>query len=202
VNGKQIDWFGKPLKYDDGERSSVAASSTKMSVEVHEGDILARLWFSTSLFTNRASWMEDRLPTLGNTKLRDLVLPASHDSGMYLSGIAAFGKTQQLSLYGQLTAGVRYFDLRIKGNGRSSPFVIYHGPTIGPFLSTVLQDIQRYVEEPKGHKEPKGREEPKGRKELIILTLYFPQRTPAEYELLVTQISNALGSWLVKSTPH
>ena len=195
VNGKQIKWSGDPLKFDDGERSSVAASSTKMSVEVHEGDILARLWFSTSLFTNRASWMEDRLPTLGNTKLRDLVLPASHDSGMYLSGIAALGKTQQLSFYGQLTAGVRYFDLRIKGNGRSSPFVIYHGPTTGPFLSTVLQDIQRYVEEPKGHKEPEGR------KELIILTLYFPQRTPAEYELLVTQISNALGSWLVKSKP-
>jgi hypothetical protein len=196
VKGKEIEWSGEPLKFDDGVRSSVAASSPKMSVEVHEGEFLATLWFSTSLFTNRASWMEDRLSTLGNTKLRDLVLPASHDSGMYLSGIAALGKTQQLSLYGQLTAGVRYFDLRIMRNGPSGPFVIYHGPIIGPLLSTVLEDIGRYAaEERKGHKEPKGR------KELIILTLYFPQRTAAEYELLVTQISASLGRWLVKSRP-
>jgi hypothetical protein len=190
VKGDQIKWSGDPLKFDDGERSSVAASSTKMSVEVHEGEFLARLWFSTSLFTDRASWMEDRLSTLGNTKLRDLVLPASHDSGMYLSGIAALGKTQQLSIYGQLTAGVRYFDFRIMRIGRSGPFVIYHGPVIGPLLSTVLNDVERFV-----------RKEPEPRKELIILTLYFPLRTAAEYELLVTQISASLGTWLVKSKP-
>ena len=190
VKNGRIEWSGKPLKFDDGERSSVAASSTKMSVEVHEGEILARLWFSTSLFTNRASWMEDRLSTLGNTKLRDLVLPASHDSGMYLPGIAALGKTQQLSLYGQLTAGVRYFDLRIMRKSPSGPFVIYHGPIIGPLLAEVLEDIRRYAAEV-----------PKKHHELIILTLYFPQRTAAEYELLVTQISASLGCWLVKSTP-
>lgn len=186
VKGDRIEWIGQPVKYDDGMRSSVAASSTKMSVEVHEGDLLTTLWFSTSLFTNRASWMQDRLSTLGNTRLGDLVLPASHDSGMYLSGIAALGKTQQLSLYGQLTAGVRYFDLRIMKSGRS--FVIYHGPIIGPPLSEVLADIHRYAIE-------------EGRRELIILKLYFPMRSDDEYQMLVRQISTSLGRWLVKSKP-
>ncbi|MDP9193891.1 MAG: phosphatidylinositol-specific phospholipase C domain-containing protein [Acidobacteriota bacterium] len=187
VNGDTIDWLTEPLKYDDGMRSSVAASSTKMSVEVHEGDLLTTLWFSTSLFTNRASWMKDRLSTLGKTRLGDLVLPGSHDSGMYLSGIAALGKTQQLSLYGQLTAGVRYFDLRIMRIGRSGPFVIYHGPIIGPYLAEVLKDIRRYAIEK--------------HRELIILKLYFPMRSAGEYQMLVKQISDSIGDWLVTSKP-
>jgi hypothetical protein len=187
VKGEQIAWSGDPLKFDDGERSSVAASSTKISVEVHEGDLLARLWFSTSLFTNRASWMQERLSTLGNTKLRDLVLPASHDSGMYLPGIAALGKTQQLSLYGQLNAGVRYFDLRPKWISRSRQFVIYHNFIPGPYLSEVLDDVYRFAMEE--------------HQELIILKFSHMDFDDTAYRILVERISARLGPWLVKSKP-
>jgi hypothetical protein len=106
VHKSRSHWLGDPLHYDDGMPSSVAEAS-KMIVAVHEGSGLSTLWFSTSLFTNGASWMQDRLATLGDTRLGDLVLPATHDSGMYLSGINAVGKTQQLSLYGRATSGTR-----------------------------------------------------------------------------------------------
>jgi hypothetical protein len=189
VVGDQIHWIGDPLKYDDGMRSSIAASSSKISVEVHEGSILNTLWFSTSLFTNRASWMKDGLPMLGNTRLGNLVLPASHDSGMYLNGINAVGKTQQLSLYGQLTAGARYFDLRPKWISRSWQFVIYHGIIPGPTLAEVLADIRRYASEP-------------GRRELVILRFSHMEFDDTAYKILVDQVKASLGPWLVKWTPE
>jgi len=52
--------------------------------------------------------------------LKQLALPASHDSGMYLGGLATLGKTQDLSIYGQLADGIRYFDLRPNGAAASS----------------------------------------------------------------------------------
>lgn len=215
VNGKSIDWSGEPILYDEGTLPSVAAASTAvsataftaaqgsaMSVEVHQGALLPTLWASTSLHTNRASWMQDRLDTLGNRRLGWLVLAASHDAAMYPGWtrvtsvplkpphlaipLPVFGKTQSLSLYEQLTAGVRYFDLRPKWIGRK--FVISHGPVIGPDLAEVLKDIRDFAKQ--------------GYRELVILKLsHFDNIDNTRYQKLIGQISTSLGEWLVKSKP-
>lgn len=186
VSGNNINWLGNAVYYDDGVSTSVAAAGT-MSIEVHEGELLKTIWFATSVITDRASWMQNRLATLGNTRLGSLVLPASHDAGMYLSGISALGKTQELSIYGQLAYGVRYFDLRPKWTG--SKFVIYHGPITGPDLSTVLADIRRFALE--------------GHRELAVLKLsHFDNIDQATYQKLVQQIQTSIGQWLVTSTPN
>lgn len=186
VNGNSISWSGPAAYYDDGVGTSVAAAGT-MSVEVHEGELLKSLWFSTSIITDRATWMQNRLPSLGNTRLGSLVLPASHDAAMYLSGIAALGKTQELSIYGQLDYGIRYFDLRPKWTG--SKFVLYHGPITGPDLSVVLEDIRRFCSQ--------------GRRELAVLKLsHFDNIDNETYKKLIAQIDAAIGTWLVKSTPN
>jgi hypothetical protein len=100
------------------------------------------------------------------------------------------GKTQSLSLWGQLTAGVRYFDLRPRWKQSSRRFVMYHGPVDGPPLSEVLADISRFAGE-------------KDRRELMILKFshFESDIDDNKYKLLVDQISASLDKWLVKSAP-
>jgi hypothetical protein len=144
------------------------------------------LWASTSLLTDRASWMQDRLATLGHQPLSALVLPAAHDAGMYTGGMAIFGKTQELSLYGQLASGVRWFDLRPKWTG--SKFIIAHGIIDGPEVAEVLADVARFARE--------------GHRELVILKLsHFDGIDDTSYARLTKQVTDSLGSWLVKELP-
>jgi hypothetical protein len=180
LSGNRINWAGEALHYDIGDDSAVAASGTG-AVEVHEGRHLKTLWFNASVLTDRASWMQNRMATLGNTRLGDLVLPASHDAAMYTPGL---GETQHLTIYEQLRYGIRYFDLRPKWTGRK--FVIAHGPINGPDLSEVLDDIRKFALE--------------GRRELAILKLsHFDNINNQRYEELVRQIQASIGNWLVTS---
>ena len=64
------------------------------------------------------NWMQSNLGTLDDLPLEELCMPGSHDAGMSQFGThTAFStacntQTQGLSLYNQLLAGVRYFDIR------------------------------------------------------------------------------------------
>jgi hypothetical protein len=53
----RIEWLDNVREFDTGKTTSVAAAGT-MSIEVHEGEFLRTLWFSTSIITDRAKWME------------------------------------------------------------------------------------------------------------------------------------------------
>lgn len=69
---------------------------------------------------NQSRWMERLLAELGNkrndVRLSDLILPGSHDAGMYtqqpMYQIAAFANTQKDSISNQLAMGARIFDFR------------------------------------------------------------------------------------------
>jgi len=61
--------------------------------------------------------MQATYPVLAEQPLREMVIPASHDAGMYTisksyGGIAHNTVTQRVSIYEQLHHGVRYFDIR------------------------------------------------------------------------------------------
>ena len=133
--------------------------------------------------------MQDRLKTLGRKPLRDLVLPASHDAGMYKGGFSSGGRTQELSIYEQLRYGIRYFDLRPWWiRVPASHWVIAHGEIIGPSVQTVLNDVRKFAEEK--------------REELVILKIsHFRNIDNGSYEVLRRQIENTIGEWLVRSTP-
>lgn len=90
-----------------------------------------------------------------NVRLRDMVIPATHDVGTY--GISKWeffyftAQTQRLSIYDQLRVGSRSIDLRYggKGSGREDVY-IYHGPYRGPSFKVVFQDIARFAKENPG----------------------------------------------------
>lgn len=64
------------------------------------------------------NWMQKNLNAIGHRKIRDICIPASHDSGMskvpWATKFAAAGSiaTQFVSVEDQLRLGVRYLDIR------------------------------------------------------------------------------------------
>lgn len=191
ASGKEVNWDSERVYYDDGRDPCVAAAGKRV-IALHRGDSLANLYFTTSIVTDRANWMRDRLGRLGGRQVRELVLPASHDSGMYTSGISVIAKTQELSIRGQLEYGIRYFDLRPKYDAGDHRIDIQHGGIEGPTLAEVLLDIQTFAA---------------GRQELIVIDFsHFedfgePGDSPG-YQLFREQVAAALGTWMIKSKPE
>jgi hypothetical protein len=135
---------------------------------------------------DNSSWMERDLHLLGDRKLDQLILPASHDAGMYSETFLGWGRTQCLSIFEQLSYGVRWFDLRPRWNGEK--FVIHHGPIDGPDFSEILEDIKRFMS--------------LNHHELILLKLSdFGPMSLKIFGSLSDQINDALGPWTFKSIP-
>jgi hypothetical protein len=191
TGSKTVTW-GELLYFDDGKHSSVAAAG-KTAVRIAQGadttGLYNRLWYSTSLITDRSSWMQDRLSRLGAKKMKQLFLPGSHDAGMYTGGFSTLGKTQQLSIRGQLEAGQRYFDLRVEWN--DPVFHIHHGGINGPLLTDVLYQINDFCLN--------------GHKELVILCFSHFEHFGDDgtiYERFVNEVNTAIGPWLYKTKPE
>ena len=82
INNDRIDWLGPSERFDAGSAPSVACNG-QLAIQVHEITNGLDLAFSSSLLTDRSSWMQHRLAALYDTPLNRLVLPASHDAAMY-----------------------------------------------------------------------------------------------------------------------
>lgn len=120
----------------------------------------------------RPNWMGDRATFLGSIRLCDLVLPGTHDSatsditagstidpnaemGSYTfiqnipylapganSIIANWARNQAFDIATQLSAGIRYFDLRVSEQNGS--YWTVHS-MFGTLLSSVLQQVSRFL---------------------------------------------------------
>ncbi len=80
----------------------------------------------------------------GATSLAALSIPGSHDTGALFENVAGATKTQNLAVPDQLTAGIRYFDIRTRNV--NNQFDIYH-LTVYQNLSfaTVLQNVYDFL---------------------------------------------------------
>ena len=144
ISGTTIEWIGGAADFDNGAKPSVACGGNR-AIQTHQSENANTLWFSTSLIADRSSWMQDSLQVLQDKTLKQLALPASHDSGMYKGDC---GHTQYKDLYDQLSYGIRYFDLRPDCGGVPPVFSIHHGVCTGPYLSKVLADIALHERRP------------------------------------------------------
>ena len=133
-------------------------------------------------------WMQNHLDAWGKRPLRQWVIPASHDSAMYESGwVKSLAQTQDLSIYGQLAYGIRYFDLRPQWTG--GEIYMHHGPVLGHKLADVLDDVRRFCRAP--------------HRELIILKFsHYEAIDDKAYRQMVEQITERLDPWLYKSLPN
>lgn len=123
------------------------------------------------------NWMEELWDVIGNRPLRDIVLPACHDAGVYklthTFGVLGLGaddcntRAQAVEIKDQLKKGARCFDLRLALWGENNTWYFHHGTikdikgvkmyfgAFGEELKKALEGIRDFAK--------------KNRKELIIL---------------------------------
>jgi hypothetical protein len=182
ATARKVNWHGAMqgvgLQGDLYTWSSIAMNDNYAAIVV-EG--LGALFSGFSLETDRANWMGDRLGTLGHKSLSQIVIPGSHDAGMYEGSLGPWlGITQDQNLYQQLSWGVRYFDLRPDAN-----LNIYHGPVTGPSVQSVLEDVKKYMAE--------------GHREVVVLKFShfdFDTNSSPAFPRLLDTIASTLGPWL------
>lgn len=151
---KTITWTGGSAHYGDGQAPRIGTNNKViMQVQTNGTDLL----YAISAIQNRADWMHDNLSWLGDRVLKQLVMPASHDAGMYMvqkcAGAIGFGanacntQTQVQSIGGQLNDGVRYFDLRpVLDDG--TMYTGHFSGSLGcdgPDMATVLSDTANFA---------------------------------------------------------
>jgi hypothetical protein len=187
ISGTTIHWIGTSSFYDNANSVTTASNGAlAVAASVKSGNTLNA---SASLVMDRSSWMENALGTIGNTTLRQMAFPGSHDAGMYNNSFpASLAQTQDMTINQQLYAGIRYFDLRPHWTG--SDLQIYHGPIDVESVQTVLSDVQSFMNT--------------NRKELVILKFSHYDNFDSAgvaYQTLVSWIHNALDPWLYTSAP-
>lgn len=126
---------------------------------------------------NLSNWMINSRETINQIELKKLALPGTHNSGSYritensqyssdfpeqlkqiqdkLSKpfIAGWSKTQEKTIFEQLSDGIRYFDLRVDINEYdNNKFYLTHAMFSLP-LDCVLKEIKDFVNQPYHDKE-------------------------------------------------
>jgi len=77
------------------------------------------------------------------TPLKKVAIPGAHDAGTV--GMPYFTSTQDRSITQQLNCGIRYLDLRV--SYAKGKLLMYHGPSKGIALTSVLDDVCRFLTE-------------------------------------------------------
>lgn len=96
-----------------------------------------------------STWMGD-VPDI--TPLESMVIPGTHDSATAGGPTIVGVPTQTMSIWEQLQAGIRFFDLRVGETYGSNTIVMMHGPyiidwtTLGYPLSDVLDDFYTFLQ--------------------------------------------------------
>jgi hypothetical protein len=136
----------------DTPLSSVLCNCLQVSCMIPNRDLYCT--YNSTAMT--AQWMEQLVasaPPNHTFTLRDLVLPGTHDSGSGTIGrfkiFSAAGRTQNLSLYEQLKAGIRYLDVRVANGstGGDDILSIWHGCLEGGNLDKSLQGVLDFLQE-------------------------------------------------------
>ena len=154
-----------------------------------------------------SNWMERLPPEKHLYALKDVILPGSHDSGVFKlrkdlevavdqpalragglfegavkSLLYNWSKTQSLNIYEQLAAGIRYLDFRAAIRDEDSKFYLLHR-LYGAELSESLEDVKRFA-----LKHPK---------EVIIIHFqHFYNMATEAHEKLVGKLYSTLGDLL------
>jgi hypothetical protein len=96
------------------------------------------------------NWMSVLRDDIRRTKLKELVIPGSHDSNTHsLSRWHIgyhFAACQSMGIYDQLEKGIRMLDLRYGPGNNKTLVVDQHGPVKGEDFLNSFKDIQRFLE--------------------------------------------------------
>jgi hypothetical protein len=156
-------------------------------------------WADAPLRYSPANWMHALKSAPGSTfgakSLSEVVIPGSHDAGMYESTDPTGNSvTQNGTIYAQLLSGSRYFDLRIRywDWWFVDGFVVYHNwaAAEGPSLTTVAKDVARFMAST-------------GADETVVLKFGggWPNFDSDTYARFVSELLGRIGAYVYKGLP-
>lgn len=123
----RLEWYGESRALSPQNNAAVSiALNGNSAVAVMNTRPLS---YAASRLTDRANWECAQLDkSLNGKALATIVFPGSHDAGMYRGNLGWTALNQDQTLYGQLSGGQRYFDLRPALNPVNyKGLYIYHG---------------------------------------------------------------------------
>lgn len=134
-----------------------------------------------------ADWMGELSKADPSIRVRDLVVPGTHDSASYtIAGwkpFSAVGRTQSLTVTQQLVSGARYLDIRFAGAASDpSKLSIWHGCLEGGPLEDILEEIDDFLQQHKG--------------EFVVLELvpeYGRSLTPEQKDIFLQLVKSTFG---------
>ncbi|MCF6775924.1 hypothetical protein L3V83_04965 [Thiotrichales bacterium 19X7-9] len=123
---------------------------------------LTKVFFILSIFVYNHSFANTDSDTTNwmnqlsdSTKISQLVIPGSHDAGMYLTKHCTFfvapqwAQAQGANIYDQLSYGSRYFDIRVSDDFDANRLTTYHRTDgigcDGDFLDNILDQTTEYL---------------------------------------------------------
>ncbi|XP_037502115.2 uncharacterized protein LOC119376287 [Rhipicephalus sanguineus] len=103
----------------------------------------------SSCFTPKPRWMRQHCCTLSTLSLLDMLIPGTHNSGMYNKGYThphqEYLYNQDQDITQQLAYGIRSLDLRVQYS--SGVFYVTHSRTRGwPTIEQVLREVREFVQ--------------------------------------------------------
>uniref|UniRef100_L7LZ65 Putative catalytic domain-containing protein n=1 Tax=Rhipicephalus pulchellus TaxID=72859 RepID=L7LZ65_RHIPC len=103
----------------------------------------------SSCFTPQPRWMRDNCGTMYGLRLTDMLIPGTHNAGMYKAGPMAPHEQliydQDQNIWQQLAYGIRGLDLRVQFSG--GDYYITHDAFRGkPTVREVLREVRSFVE--------------------------------------------------------
>jgi hypothetical protein len=144
--------------FDYGANPKIATNGVT-AIQVHQSEnMLNDLYYTNCMVLDRKQWMGNLYTQIKDKTVGQIVMPATHDSGMSEGGFSfsTLGKTQDRNILGQLEGGIRYFDLRPEFD--DNDYYTYHNfsDVKGESIDDVLNDVYTFMSE-------------KQQKELVIL---------------------------------
>jgi hypothetical protein len=198
IAGTSVTW-GDSHHFDSGLDPAVAYSGWH-AVQTHTSELSPEIFSSLSVVIDRKEWMRTRQEVLDQRKLYELILPATHDSGAYDLGKThvpdacrtlsfdvpsdleePFARAQSRDLGGQLSRGIRYFDLRVIPQGND--FHAFHDLISNTKLSSALDQLAAFLGSVT--------------RELVILKFsHFCQFDDTKHAELINLIVSKIGPYL------
>jgi len=202
--------FPPPSRYDTGQTPSVACTfDGSMAIQSHltNDPTQIKLYYSTSLLTDRSRWMGNHYKSLQSKQLWQITLPGSHDSGAFgmstsrtgcgdapewvndlpygVEIIRRYATAQNMDIASQLNNGCRYFDIRPYYSNSDGKFYAHHD-VVGADCEVMLDQISRFLQETK--------------QELVILNIshFCNFGDNSRHNQFVNLIDSKLNPYLVK----
>jgi len=105
--------------------------------------------------TPNATWFTQLAKENPGLLFREIAYPGTHDSATYSISpnrcLSSAARTQNLSVYDQLSKGSRFLDIRVGGTGTKNDGVnIYHGPFAGAKFTHILEELKQFADDHPG----------------------------------------------------